>query len=270
VQPKTILAEEVVEFWSKLMENENFKHILYRLIQRFEADLFFNKFMNFSEYEIITDNEKLPSWWHRNNNFILCPKNRTKTVIPNISLHGGHDNCSNFILICNEQSDCNIVVWGDGGLMYYSPSSRIVGSRIALGSGCILIGPGVRNSPGITLNCRNGGKIIIYRDSLIASGVAINTDDCHTIFSLSNGVRLNPFGGVVFINEHVWIGQQAMIMGNCSIGKNTVIGAFSFVRGNDFPENIILAGTPARVVAQGVNWDYRDIPPGTDMRNGFP
>jgi acetyltransferase-like isoleucine patch superfamily enzyme len=145
----------------------------------------------------------------------------------------------------------------------------IAGSRITLGSGCIVIGRDVRNSPGINLNCRNGGKIIFKKDALIASGVSINTDDCHTIYSVSDGRRLNPFGGVVFFDEHVWIGQQATIMGNSSIGKNTIIGAHSFVRGNEFPENVILAGTPARVVSEGVNWDYRDIPPGTDMRKGI-
>ena len=58
-------------------------------------------------------------------------------------------------------------------------------------------------------------------------------------------------------------------MGNSSVGKNTVIGAHSFVRGAVFPDNVILAGAPARVVSEDVNWDYRDIPPGTDMRYGL-
>jgi acetyltransferase-like isoleucine patch superfamily enzyme len=251
------------------MENVHFKRLFGNLTKRFEVTSLLEKLINLDDYEIIAQHEKLPTWWVESNNFVLFPLNRTKTTIPNIVLHGGHEKCSNFILFCNERSDCNITVWGDGGLMYYSPHSRIVGSRISLGSGCIVIGKDVRNSPGINLNCRNGGKIIFSKDALIAAGVSINTDDCHTIYSVSDGMRLNPFGGVVIFDEHVWIGQQATIMGNSSIGKNTVIGAHSFVRGNEFPQNVILAGTPARVVSEGVNWDYRDIPPGTDVRKGL-
>jgi hypothetical protein len=111
------------------MENENFKRLFDYLAKGFEVASILDKLINFDEYEIIAQHEKLPAWWAENNNFVLCPLKRTKTTIPNIVLHGGHENCSNFILFCNEHSDCNVVVWGDGGLIYYSPHSRIIGSR---------------------------------------------------------------------------------------------------------------------------------------------
>jgi acetyltransferase-like isoleucine patch superfamily enzyme len=252
------------------MYNEQFQRLFDHLTHCHNVTPFFNEFFDFNDYIIVAEHEKLPVWWRENNNFILCHKNRKITNIPNITLHGGHEKCSNFIIICNEQSDFSVLVWGDGGILYSNPLSRIVGCNIALGSGCIVMGPWVRNSPGLKMNCRNGGRIVLHKDILIATGVSINTDDCHTIYSIVDGQRLNPFGGVVLFDEHVWIGQQATIMGNSSIGKHTVVGAFSFVRGKQYPDNVILAGTPAQVMARDVNWDFRDIPPGIDMRSGLP
>lgn len=248
------------------MGDANFQRLYDVLVQRYGAAPVLDKLFNLDDYEIITDHDKLPLWWNENNNFILCPKTRDITGIPFIQLHNGYAPCSNFIVICNEQPDYGLLVWGDGGLMYASPHCNIQGSSVALGSGCIFIGPAVRHTARLELNCRNGGKIILERDILIASDVSIQTDDCHTLYKITDGMRVNPFGGAVVVDEHVWIGQGVIIMGNSTIGKNTVIGARSFVRGNAFPDNVVLAGTPARVLSDGVNWDYRDLPPGTDMR----
>jgi acetyltransferase-like isoleucine patch superfamily enzyme len=249
------------------MDDANFLQLFDDLMRRYETSPLFEKLLKLDEYEIITDQNKLPSWWKENNNFILCPKKRAIDGIPSIQLHSGYAKCSNFIIICNEESNYGLLVWGDGGLMYVSRQSNIKGAGVALGSGCIVIGPVVRHTARLNLNCRNGGKIILIKDILIASDVSIQTDDCHTLYNIEDGKRVNPFGGSVVIDEHVWIGEDVNIMGNTTIGKNTVVGARSFVRGNGFPDNAVLAGTPARVLSEGTNWDYRDLPPGIDMRS---
>ena len=133
------------------------------LVQRYGAASVLDKLLSLDEYEIITADQHLPSWWSENNNYVLCPKKRTTVGVPFIQLHGGYAPCSNFIIICNEQSDYGLLVWGDGGLMYISPHSNLHGSSIALGSGCILIGPAVRHTARLDLNCRNGGKILLER-----------------------------------------------------------------------------------------------------------
>jgi acetyltransferase-like isoleucine patch superfamily enzyme len=247
------------------MNDANFLRLFNVLARRFGVASVLDKLFSLDEYEIITADQHLPPWWSEKNNYILCPKNRTTVGVPFIKLHEGYAPCSNFIVICNEQSDYGLLLWGDDGLMYVSPHSNVKGSSIALGSGCIVIGPAVRHTARLDLNCRNGGKIVLEKDILIASDVSIQTDDCHTLFDIANGKRLNPYGGVVVVEEHVWIGQEVIVMGNSRIGKNSVIGARSFVRGNDFPDNVVLGGTPARVLSKGVNWDYRDLPPGTDI-----
>ena len=233
--------------------------LLKELSKRYHAQSLLDP-IKVADYEVLQRHDKLPAWWGANGNFLLRPRGAANGI-PHIQLHPGHEKCSNFILICNGQHDYGVLVWGDGGLMYIDREASIAGANIALESGCIYCGPYVRHTARLNLNCRNGGAIFLRRDVLIASDVIIQTDDCHTLFSVAERKRLNPYGGVIDIDDHVWIGQESMVMGNSKIGRDFIIGARSFVRGGEFPSNVVLAGSPARVVSSGVNWDFRDLPP---------
>lgn len=93
-------------------------------------------------------------------------------------------------------------------------------------------------------------------------------DDSHIILkenvSISSGVKLITQGldlesrdiprkhksyGDIIIEENVWIGTDAMIKGGVTIGKNSVIGAKSYVT-KDVPPNSLAFGIPARVVKE--------------------
>lgn len=49
------------------------------------------------------------------------------------------------------------------------------------------------------------------------------------------------------IGDNVWLGSGAKVLDGCKIGKDSVIGANSFVS-TDIPEFVIAAGSPAQVV----------------------
>ena len=53
--------------------------------------------------------------------------------------------------------------------------------------------------------------------------------------------------GPVKIGDNVFIGMRSLILKNTTIGNNCVIGAGSVVRGQ-IPDNVVVAGNPARVV----------------------
>lgn len=228
------------------------------LSKRYQAQDLFDS-IQLADYEVVQSHDRLPAWWGANSNLLFRPRG-VANGIPHIQLHPGYEKCSNFLLICNGEHDYGVLVWGDGGLMYMAREASVAGASVALESGCIYCGPHVRHTARLNLNCRNGGAILLRRDVLIASDVIIQTDDCHTLFSVADGKRLNPYGGVIDIGDHVWIGQESMVMGNCKIGRDSIIGARSFVRGSDFPSNVVLAGSPARVISSEVNWDFRDLP----------
>jgi len=79
-----------------------------------------------------------------------------------------------------------------------------------------------------------------------------------------------PANDPVEIGPGSWLGSGAVILPGTRLGRNTVVGAGSVVRGA-FPDHVVLAGIPARVVRRyepGSGWqpDLRDVlidaPPG--------
>ena len=53
--------------------------------------------------------------------------------------------------------------------------------------------------------------------------------------------------GPITLKKNCRIGTHSVVMPNVTVGKNSIIGAFSFVN-RDIPENSIAFGTPARVI----------------------
>lgn len=64
-----------------------------------------------------------------------------------------------------------------------------------------------------------------------------------SIYSLST---IDNRSGQVVIKMNAKIGTHSVIMPGVTIGKNSIIGAFSFVT-SDIPDNVIAHGIPARV-----------------------
>lgn len=124
-------------------------------------------------------------------------------------------------------------------------------------------------------------KISVYRKHgmKIGNGCSINTwnflDECYLIeigdnVQITAGVRIFTHGGghvlrkhcpnfdcfgKVCIGNNVYIGNNAMIMPGITIGNNVVIGAGSIITKN-VPDNVVIAGNPAKIVSSIDN--YRD------------
>lgn len=62
-----------------------------------------------------------------------------------------------------------------------------------------------------------------------------------------NGKLVRPY-----IEDNVFIGPNAVIIGGCRVGKNAIIGAGSVVT-KDVPANSIVAGNPAKVISYQEN-----------------
>lgn len=91
--------------------------------------------------------------------------------------------------------------------------------------------------------------------SLFASGVTVSTSDMHPIYDRETGERLNPAENVA-IGRNVWIGDGAYITKGVTIGHGSVVGARSVVT-HSTPENVVVAGNPARVIRENVEWKFK-------------
>ncbi len=68
---------------------------------------------------------------------------------------------------------------------------------------------------------------------------------------LTHSQRINgiEYGKPVSIGNNVWIGGGSIINPGVSIGNNVVIGSGSVVT-KDIPDNVLVAGNPARVIRE--------------------
>jgi carbonic anhydrase/acetyltransferase-like protein (isoleucine patch superfamily) len=89
-------------------------------------------------------------------------------------------------------------------------------------------------------------RVVIGRDCLLAWDVQVLDSDSH---SVDGAPRTLP----VVIGDRVWIGCRATVLKGVTIGDGAVVAAGSVVTG-DVPSRALVAGNPARVVREDVDW----------------
>lgn len=121
----------------------------------------------------------------------------------------------------------------------------------------VIIGKDTTFHGRIKLSCIEGTQIKIGCDCMFSSNIDIVTGDSHSILDLS-GKRINPSKDIV-IEDHVWVGQKNTILKGTYISKNSIVGAGSVVSKEFEKQNVIIAGVPAKVIKEEINWDRKRI-----------
>ena len=88
-------------------------------------------------------------------------------------------------------------------------------------------------------------EIRFGHDCLVGPGVHIYTAT-HPV-SVSERRKGNEFGKPVRIGNSVWLGGRSVILPGVSIGEGAIVGAGAVVT-RDVPDNVIVAGNPARIL----------------------
>ena len=108
---------------------------------------------------------------------------------------------------------------------------------------------------GIYIKLESGTSVTVHKNCLFSTGITFRTGDSHTIID-SEGKKLNSPKSI-FVGEHVWMGNGVSVLKGATIGNNSVIGTHAVVPGKIFESNIALAGNPAKVVKQNINWNIK-------------
>lgn len=166
-------------------------------------------------------------------------------------------NGKNNIFVCEE----NVNLWnskidfnGDNSVLYLSSNTFDYALNISInGNNVCFIGKNNYFNGMSTIVLSESKNVIIGEDCLFSYGISIRVADAHLIYHTKTKERLN-FSKSIFIGDHVWLGQSAMILKGTRIGSGSIIGAGSVLSNKIVPSNTTFAGSPARLTKNDTFW----------------
>lgn len=147
----------------------------------------------------------------------------------------------------------------------------IIGDNTIIGHGCCIYVFGNNCSLKIGNKCsfshddeilcqENNASIVIGNDCMFSHHINIRTSDAHAVYDLVSKKRVNRAKDIE-IGNHVWVTAYCIIQKGSNVGDGCIIGTCSIVNhrisASRIPSNAIIAGQPAKVVKQNVQWDRR-------------
>ena len=63
-------------------------------------------------------------------------------------------------------------------------------------------------------------------------------------------------GGAPQLGDWVYVGHGSIVVGNVKVGNNVFIGALTLVN-KDVPDNVVVAGIPAKIIKERSNEDIK-------------
>ena len=137
----------------------------------------------------------------------------------------------------------NSVVEVGGTFDIYSGAQIYVndGAYLYLGSGYI------NQNAHISVFC----GLKIGEHCVISENVSIRDSDNHTI--IVDEKKSSP-NSPIEIGNHVWVGMNVTILKGVTIGDGAVVAAGSVVISN-VPPHSLVAGNPAKVKKEGIEWE---------------
>ena len=123
--------------------------------------------------------------------------------------------------------------------------------------GIIEVGHNTHFSGKTHIACIEGKKVHIGERCLFSDTITFRTGDSHSILD-SDGKRINKAKDIA-IGNHVWIGQQVIVLKGSTVGADSIVGTGSLLTGKTYDSNSIIVGIPAKIVKQNVSWDPRTL-----------
>ena len=151
--------------------------------------------------------------------------------------------------------NCKIQIFGDNNTV--NIDRDCVGNDMDLwvsDGSHVSIGHNTHFSGKIHIACIEGRTVNIGKRCLFSNEITFRTGDSHSIIN-NLGERINQSEDIR-IGNHVWVGQKVIVLKGAEIGNDSIIGTASLVTGKKFEDNVIIAGSPAKVIKQGVSWNH--------------
>lgn len=149
-------------------------------------------------------------------------------------------------------NNCVIRFYGNNSLVFIRENSVSVNVSV-FNNNTFYMGKGSYINNSLNVIVSEQTCVFIGDDLLCSFGVHIRTADPHLLYDCATHSRINPSKSV-FIGDHVWIGQDSLILKGARIGSGAVIGAKALVSNKILDSNSAYAGVPVKKIRDGVFW----------------
>ncbi len=154
--------------------------------------------------------------------------------------------------------DSKIQFFGDNNTVKIEHDCVLKNVDIWISDGGIVeIGHNTHFSGKTHIACIEGKMVHIGEKCLFSDTITFRTGDSHSILD-SDGKRINKAKDII-IGNHVWIGQQVIVLKGTTVGEDSIVGTGSLLTGKTYDSNSIIAGVPAKIVKRHVSWDPRTL-----------
>ncbi len=150
-------------------------------------------------------------------------------------------------------------IYGDNNTVHIGPWCTLLKTEICTENSAnqIKIGEHTKILGKTHLAAIEGTQIRIGRDCLFSSDVHIRTGDSHSVLDMQ-GRRINASRDISF-GDHVWVGTKVTCLKGAEVPDHCILGACALVTGKFTQPNCVLAGVPAKVVKENVDWSLKRI-----------
>lgn len=184
-------------------------------------------------------------------------KNKFIGEIPKLMSSQININGENNVIICEDDVslwNCRIDFHNDNSILYISKNTFDYYFNISLnGNNICFIGRNNYFNGLLHLVLSESKNIIMGNDCLISYNISIRTSDVHLLYNSKTKERIN-YSKSVYIGDHVWLGQGAVILKGTQIGSGATIGANSVLSNKIVPSNTTYVGSPARLLHKDSFW----------------
>jgi len=177
--------------------------------------------------------------------------------IPKLTNSQININGENNTIVCEE----NVTLWnsridfnGNNSILYLSNNNFDYAVNISFnGNNLCFIGKNNFFNGMTTIVLSESKNVIIGADCLFSYEVSLRVADAHLIYHTKTKERMNHSKSI-YIGDHVWLGQNALILKGTQIGSGSIIGANSVLSNKIVPSNTTFAGSPARLTKEDTFW----------------
>ena len=165
-----------------------------------------------------------------------------------------------YIFITHENNNfisCNLIFYGKNNTCIIAKTAYgITNLTIDMGGGSsVFIDTDFSCGP-CTLRLRDGKNIFIGKDNMFSSEITLWPSDGHAILD-KYGNCINDAEDII-LGDHIWLGFKVNILKGSFINDGSVVGIASLVNKKFYEPNVVIAGSPARIIRNQTRWTRKN------------